>query len=148
MKAAKNNKTTKSMKAVKNTKVIHTSGKRKTAIARATLKPGKGIIKINGHLLENYTPKMYRMKLMEPFLLAEDIVNKVNISVNVIGGGINGQTEAARLAIGRALAQFDKELEKTFLNYDRQLLVADIRRKEVYKPNDSKARAKRQKSYR
>ena len=129
-------------------KIIHTSGKRKRAIARATLKPGTGIVRINGKLLENMTPKLYRMKLMEPFILVESVADKINVSINVKGGGVNGQTEAARLAIGRALAQYDKKLEKVLLNYDRQLLVADIRRKEVYKPNDSKARAKRQKSYR
>ncbi len=129
-------------------KIIHTSGKRKTAIARATLKPGKGTIRINGKLLETYKPKMHRMKIMEPILIAGTAASKVNLSVNIRGGGINGQTDAARLAIGRALVQFDKTLENVFLKYDRQLLVADIRRKEVYKPNDSKARAKRQKSYR
>jgi len=129
-------------------KIIHTSGKRKTAIARATLKPGKGTIRINGKLLETYAPKMHRMKLMEPILIAGAAASKVDLSVNIRGGGINGQTDAARLAIGRALVQFDKTLENVFLKYDRQLLVADIRRKEVYKPNDSKARAKRQKSYR
>lgn len=129
-------------------KIIHTSGKRKRAIARATLKPGKGIVRINGNLLEEFKPKMYQMKLMEPFILAQEVADKVNISVSINGGGINGQTEAARLAIGRALVAFDNKLEKPFLAYDRQLLVADVRRKEVYKPNDSKARAKRQKSYR
>lgn len=129
-------------------KIIHTSGKRKTAIARTTVKPGKGIIRINGSLIETYGPRMQRMKIMEPILLAENTASKVNISVNVKGGGINGQTEAIRLAIGRALVNVDQKLEETFLKYDRQLLVADIRRKEVYKPNDSKARSKRQKSYR
>ena len=129
-------------------KVIHTSGKRKTAIARVALKPGKGVVRINGKLLETYSPAMLRMKIMEPLLLAEAVAQKVDISISVNGGGINGQTEAARLAIGRALVKFDEKLEGVFLKYDRQLLVADIRRKEVYKPNDSKARAKRQKSYR
>ena len=129
-------------------KIIHTSGKRKTSIARATLKPGKGVVRINGKLLETYSPAMLKMKIMEPLLLAESVAFKVDISVSVKGGGINGQTEAARLAIGRALVEFDNKLENVLLKYDRQLLVADIRRKEVYKPNDSKARAKRQKSYR
>ncbi|MEA3514222.1 MAG: 30S ribosomal protein S9 [Nanoarchaeota archaeon] len=129
-------------------KIIHTSGKRKTSIARATLKPGKGIVRVNGKLLETYSPVMLRMKIMEPLLLAESVAQKVDLKVTVEGGGINGQTEAIRLAIGRALVEFDNKLENVLLKYDRQLLVADIRRKEVYKPNDSKARAKRQKSYR
>ncbi len=85
---------------------------------------------------------------MEPLLLAEKTANDVDINVVTEGGGVAGQTEAARLAIARALAQYDKKLEKVFLSYDRHLLVADIRRKETRKPNDSKARAARQKSYR
>lgn len=129
-------------------KIIHTSGKRKRAIARATLKSGKGTVRLNGRLIDTYTPEMFRMKIMEPLIIAGDVASKVDISVNVIGGGINGQTEAARLAIGRALSKFDKSLENIFLKYDRNLMVGDIRRKEEYKPNDSKARAKRQKSYR
>ena len=129
-------------------KVIHTSGKRKRAVARATLKPGKGKVKINKVLLDNFSPKLARLKLREPLLLAGDIVNKVDIDVNVFGGGIIGQAEASRLAIARALIKFDKKMQDIFMKYDRHLLVADVRRKEVYKPGDSKARAKRQKSYR
>ncbi len=129
-------------------KIINTSGKRKTAIARAVLKEGKGIIRINSKNLETYSPKMYQMKIMEPLLLAQDVAKKVSISINVQGGGINSQAEASRLAIGKALAQYQPSLKKIFLNYDRSLLVADVRFKETYKPNDSKARAARQKSYR
>ncbi len=131
-------------------KVIHTSGKRKRAIAKATLKPGKGIIRINSQLLDLYQPESARMRIMEPLMLAEDFSKNVNIKVDVCGGGWQSQTEAVRLAISRALVEFadDKKLKQDFLNYDRHLLVADTRRKEAYKPNDSKARAKRQKSYR
>lgn len=129
-------------------KVIHTSGKRKRAVARATLKLGKGKIKVNKVLLDNFTPKLARLKLREPLLLAGDIANNVDININVFGGGIMGQAEASRLAIARALVKYDKKLEETFLKYDRHLLVADVRYKETYKPGDSKARKKRQKSYR
>ncbi len=129
-------------------KVIYTSGKRKKSIARATLRHGKGKVRINKVLLDNFTPKLARLKLREPLLLAGDIANNVDINVNVFGGGIMGQAEASRLAIARALVKFDKKLEDVFLKYDRHLLVADVRYKEVYKPGDSKARAKRQKSYR
>lgn len=129
-------------------KAIHASGKRKTATARATLKEGKGIIKINNIPLDNYQPEIAKLKITEPLMLSEGISSKVDISVNVNGGGWNAQAEASRLAIAKALAQFQPTLKKTFLDYDRHLLVADIRRKEAYKPNDSKARAKRQKSYR
>jgi len=129
-------------------KAIHTSGKRKRAIARVTLKPGKGKVRINKILIDNFTPKLARLKLREPLLLAGNIANNVDINVNVFGGGSIGQAEASRLAIARALVKYDKKLEDIFLKYDRHLLIADVRRKEVYKPGDSKARAKRQKSYR
>ncbi len=129
-------------------KIIHNSGKRKTAIAKATMKPGKGIVRVNSKLLDNYEPLAGRMKIMEPLILAGDISNKYNISVKVMGGGWSSQTEAVRLAIGRCLVEASKPLKDKFLKHDRQLLIADTRRKEVCKPNDSKARSKRQKSYR
>tara|TARA_Y100000310_G_scaffold344346_2_gene456594 strand:- start:1962 stop:2366 length:405 start_codon:yes stop_codon:yes gene_type:complete len=127
------------------------SGKRKRAIARARIKEGKGFIRINKQLIKTIQPKLARIRLMEPLTLAGDeIVNKVNIDVNVMGGGWMGQTEAARLAIARALVEFtkNKQLKQDFLEYDRHLLIADVRQNEPSKPNDSKPRAKRQKSYR
>ncbi len=131
------------------TKIIHTSGKRKSAIARATLKPGKGKVRVNNTFLDNYTNTILKLKIQEPLILAGDILKEIDINVKVTGGGINGQAEAARLAIGRALAQYDKKLEKEFEKYDRRLIVADVRRKESRKPGrHSKARAKTQKSYR
>lgn len=129
--------------------LIHVSGKRKRSIARATLRPGKGIVRVNRmHVdaLNHYLPKM---KILEPLLLAGPIAATVNIDVTVRGGGIMSQAEASRLVIARALSQFDKKLEKPFQEYDRHLLVADVRRKETKKPNrHGKARAKTQKSYR
>ncbi len=129
-------------------KIIQTQGKRKRAIARATLHPGKGIVKINGQLLNNYSSNMLRLRVSEPLLLAGDAAKGLNLGVSVMGGGSNGQVDASRLAIARALVQFQPSLKQTFEDYDRSLLVADVRRKEMRKPNDSKARAKRQKSYR
>ena len=127
---------------------IITKGKRKRAIARAILSNGTGIIKINSQALASFGTELSRMRISEPLVLAGDLVKSIDLDVQVRGGGINGQTDAARLAIARALVGFDKKLKKTFDEYDRLLLVADVRRKEVRKPNDSKARAKRQKSYR
>ena len=132
-------------------KVINTSGKRKRAIARVTLKPGKGTVKINNKLLDFYEPKLYRSKLREPLIIAGDLANKVDIKVNVFGGGISSQADASRLAIAKSLIEYSKndKLKEQFLNYDRNLLVADVRRKEPSKPNrHGQARAKRQKSYR
>ena len=129
-------------------KIIHTSGSRKRAVARATIKDGKGKIKVNGQLLRNYSDEMSRIRIMEPLVLAGDVANKVEISVNVNGGGVNGQADAIRLAIARGLVQYSSKLKQVFDDYDRLLLVADVRMKEACKPNMSKARAKRQKSYR
>ncbi len=129
-------------------KLIHTQGKRKSAVARATLRPGKGRVTINGQLLESYANNLLRLRIREPLLLAGEVCNTLDVAVSVVGGGVNGQADACRLAIARALVEHDKKLKKVFYDYDRLLLVADIRRKETRKPNDSKARAKRQKSYR
>ena len=129
-------------------KIIQTQGKRKKAIARAVLKPGKGRVVVNKILLENFGNSILRMRIMEPLVLAGDVAKKVDVHLSTSGGGVNGQSDAIRLAIARALVAFDKKLKKTFDEYDRLLLVADVRQKEVCKPNDSKARAKRQKSYR
>lgn len=131
-------------------KIVLTSGKRKSAIARAAVKSGKGIIRVNSALLDHFGSKYYQMKIKEPLVLAGELSKQVDITVTVRGGGMNGQADAVRLAIAKGLVDFskDKKLEKQFDEYDRHLLVADVRRKEANKPNDSKARAKRQKSYR
>ncbi|MEM4181827.1 MAG: 30S ribosomal protein S9 [Candidatus Pacearchaeota archaeon] len=132
-------------------KSIVVSGKRKTAIAKATIKEGNGKITINKKGLF-YFPPLNRMEVEEPLLIADEVLGKrdYDIEVNVKGGGIASQTEATRLAVARAIIKFTKNesLKRAYLNYDRNLLVADTRRKETYKPRDSKARARRQKSYR
>ncbi len=130
---------------------IITSGKRKTAIARAVTSQGFGKITINGKPYETLQI-LDRLKIEEPVRIAKNIVRNLdfNIAVKVKGGGEKGQIEAARVAISRAFvaATGSKEIERAFLDYDRNLLVADVRRKEAYKPGDSKARRKRQTSYR
>jgi len=67
-------------------KPVTASGKRKRAIARATIRPGKGIVKVNNQILDFYETKLSRLKLREPLILAGDLINKVNINVNVFGG--------------------------------------------------------------
>ncbi len=130
-------------------KSIHEAGTRKKAVARATLKPGKGIIRVNGILLDCYEPRFSRLKIMEALSIAGDSAKKVDIDINVFGGGYNGQAEAARVAICKALVGFEKKLQNVFMEYDRQLLVADVRQKEPRKPNTAgNARSKIQKSYR
>ncbi|MBW2967747.1 30S ribosomal protein S9 [Candidatus Woesearchaeota archaeon] len=130
-------------------KVIHTAGTRKRAVARLTLKAGKGMVRVNGRMLDAVEPKLARMKIQEPLLLVPDIASKIHININVYGGGVMSQAEAIRQALGKALSEFGGEkVRKLLLQYDRAFLVADTRYKEPRKPNDSKARAKRQKSYR
>jgi len=132
-------------------KKVYSSGKRKTAIAKVLLKDGTGKIIYKGK--DYKTLEMFnKLKLEEPVRIAEQILGKLNFnaSISVFGGGDKGQIDAARLALARGILSFtqSKELEKAYLNYDRTLLVADVRRKETYKPGDSKARAKRQSSKR
>ncbi len=132
-------------------RIVLTSGKRKTAIARATTKAGKGRIRINSIPLEIYPSELARMKIQEPLIIAGDKVMKsIDIFVKVMGGGIVGQADAARTAIGRALVKWtqDPELQSKFMHYDRSILVADSRRKEVKKAGGPGARARYQKSYR
>jgi small subunit ribosomal protein S9 len=130
---------------------IITSGKRKRAVARAVLVEGSGRVEINKR--DYKTLNLFdKLKIEEPLRIAETILGKLNfdVSINVKGGGEKGQIDAARVALSKAIVKFSKsnELERSLLNYDRNLLVADVRRKETYKPGDSKARRKRQKSYR
>lgn len=134
---------------MKKTNLIHASGKRKTAIARATLRKGKGNLVINGKPISEYTPELNKLRIQEPLVLVGKVANELNISVKVEGGGYSSQADAIRLAIGRALVEHDNNLKALLVEYDRQLLVADVRRKESAKPNrNGSARAKRQKSYR
>lgn len=130
---------------------IIASGKRKRAVARAVINEGSGEVRINNQ--DYKTLHIFnRLKIEEPLRIAEHILGKLNFDVviTVNGGGERGQVEAARIALSKSIVRFSKseELEKAFLAYDRNLLVADVRRKETYKPGDSKARRKRQKSYR
>jgi small subunit ribosomal protein S9 len=130
--------------------VVNTSGKRKEAVARCVVSAGNGKVRINNVPIEIYTPELARLKIMEPMALAGDKATKVDVSVNVAGGGFMGQAEATRTAIAKGLVDFlkDEELEKLFKDYDRSLLISDPRRKLPKKPLGRGARKKRQKSYR
>ena len=116
-------------------KVVHTSGKRKTAIARGTVKEGTGRVKVNRKPVELYEPELARLKIFEPLELAGDIVNSVDINVRVVGGGIMGQAEAARMVIAKGLVEYtgDMNLKDRYVQYDRTMLVGDPRRSESKK---------------
>jgi small subunit ribosomal protein S9 len=135
----------------KTKKVMVISGKRKTAIARATVKIGKGKVRVNNVPLEIYEPKVARDKIMEPLLLTEDKVwNQLDINVSVAGGGFMGQAEAARMAIANGLLKWTKStrLRTTLRDYDRTMIAGDPRRREPKKFGGPGARARDQKSYR
>jgi len=135
-------------------KFVHKSGKRKTAIARATIKEGKGRIIINSIPLEIYQPEISRLRIQETLMLASDLVdlNKLDISVNVHGGGVLGQADAIRSSIARGLVEFtdSEDLLNRYLAHDRTIIAGDHRQTEPHKPSQSSKgpRHKRQKSYR
>jgi small subunit ribosomal protein S9 len=132
------------------TKQIISTGKRKSAVATAKLVKGTGKVRVNHLPIEQAAgQEMYMLRMKEPLILAGAEAAKVDLSVNVRGGGIAAQADAVRLAIAKALAEHKESLEQVFMDYDRTLLVADVRRKEPKKPNRrGRARATRQKSYR
>ena len=132
-------------------KVAHAAGKRKEAVARATVRAGKGIVRINNIPIDAWTPELAKLRLQEPLIIAGPLAAEVNIDVTVNGGGWSSQAEAARLAIAKSLVAYtnSEQLRRMFIAYDRFLLVADTRRKEPRKfGTHSRARAKRQTSYR
>ena len=132
-------------------KLILTSGKRKTAIARAVIREGKGKVRINGVPIELWEPELARLTMLEPLIIAgEKFRNKVNINVRVHSGGFMGQAQAVRIAITRAIDKFfqNPQLRSQFISYDRTMLVGDSRRAEPKKFGGPSARTRKQKSYR
>jgi len=132
-------------------KVLVVSGKRKTAMARAVVKPGIGRVRINRIPIEIFEPEIAREKIMEPLIQAgDDVWKQLDMDIKVSGGGYMGQAEAARMAIANALLKWTKSahLRTVFVEYDRTMIAGDFRRKEPKKFGGSGARAKDQKSYR
>ena len=136
---------------------VNMSGKRKTAIARATVRKGNGRIRINSKPIHIMEPELARRKALEPVQIAEamDRLADVDVSILVQGGGQMGQVDAIRTAIARGLVKWnggaegdDEELRDEYLRFDRRLLVNDPRRKEPKHQMGRGARKKWQKSYR
>ncbi|MEK6856044.1 MAG: 30S ribosomal protein S9 [Nanoarchaeota archaeon] len=128
------------------------SGKRKTAVSKLRFIPGTGNIFFNG-LAYSALPLFHRLALIEPIRIYEHEMNekvKFDFLITAMGGGKESQIQAARLAIAKSLVKStgSDTLRKAYIKYDRNILVADSRRKEANKPGDSSPRAKRQKSYR
>ncbi len=134
-------------------KIVVTKSKRKEAVARATARLGGGIIRINGRNAGTLEPAELRARVLEPVNLSDitsDLAAKLDVDVNVSGGGAVSQAQAARGAIARAMVAFSDTdtIRKEYLRYDRALLVDDPRRVEPKKFKGPKARARFQKSYR
>ncbi len=131
-------------------RIVLATGKRKTAIARAIIKPGKGRVTINESPLETYGQDVARTKIYEPLLLLGDRARSVDVSVRVHGGGMMGQAEATRTAIARGIAEWSRsaEVRRVFMRHDRSILAGDPRRSEPKKFGGPGARTRKQKSYR
>mgnify|MGYP000126625997 CR=1 FL=1 len=129
-------------------KVIFTTGKRKTAVAKAVLKPGRGRVTLNNIPAEILKPELAKIKVFEPLRIAGDKASGIDISVKVDGGGIISRAEAARIAIARALVKWSKglDLKKKLLAYDRTMLAGDPRMTEPKKFGGPGPRRRRQKS--
>ena len=141
----------------KKKETVETSGKRKTAIARATVRKGAGRVRVNHKPIHIMEPALARRKALEPVQIAEAMkrLQDVDISVTVEGGGQMGQVDAIRTAIARGLVHYnggaegiDEELRDEYLRFDLSLLVNDPRRKEPKHQMGRGARKKWQKSYR
>lgn len=120
--------------------VINTLGRRKTAVARVYLSQGTGNVTVNKRDYKEFFPvAVLQSKITQPFELT-DTVGQFDINVNVAGGGVNGQVEAIRLGISRALVKVNEE-NKPLLK-EEGLMTRDPRMVERKKPGQPKARKK------
>ena len=120
--------------------VINTLGRRKTAVARVYMKKGKGNVTVNKKDYKEMFPvSVLQSKILQPFALT-DTEGQYDVTVNVTGGGINGQVEAIRLGISRALVEVNEE-NKPLLKV-KGLMTRDPRMVERKKPGQPKARKK------
>ena len=106
-------------------KAILTSGTRKTSVARATLKAGTGVIRINAVPLEHYDPPYAKDRIEEALILGDKYSDKVDISIKVQGGGKASQADAIRIAIAKALLEFSKDAKINFF-LDSRLVFSQI----------------------
>ncbi len=120
--------------------VVNTVGRRKAAVARVYVKPGNGTITINKRPLENYFPlEIFQFVVKQPLTVLE-IDGQFDININLDGGGIHGQAEAARLGIARALCEINPEYRPALKK--NGFMTRDPREVERKKPGQPGARAK------
>ncbi len=131
-------------------RVVVSTGKRKTSLAKATVKDGLGRIRINGRPLEILQPEIARMRIMEPLIIFGEGWKRYDIKIRVRGGGFMSQADAIRMAIATGLVRISQDFEarSRMLDHDRTMLVGDPRRTEPKKFGGPSARSRYQKSYR
>jgi small subunit ribosomal protein S9 len=131
-------------------RVVVSTGKRKTSLAKATLRDGTGRMRINGTPLEIHQPELARMRIMEPLILFGEGWKRYDIKVRVRGGGFMSQADAVRLAVATGLIRMSQDFEarSKMIEHDRTMLVGDPRRTEPKKFGGPSARSRYQKSYR
>ena len=114
------------------------TGRRKTSVARVYLRPGSGDYKVNGRPFNEYfVTEAQRSSARQP-LLSTDTASSFNVVANVSGGGVNGQADAMKLGIARALMQFNAELRKKLKT--EGMVTRDSRGKERKKYGQKGAR--------
>ena len=122
--------------------IAQTVGRRKEAVARVRLRDGAGRVVLNGRALEDFFPTMaIRMRVMEPMQVTQT-QNRFDVDATLEGGGVNGQADALRLGIARALIEYDPELRPTLKKAG--LLTRDARAVERKKYGLRKARKAKQ----
>ncbi|TFF86776.1 30S ribosomal protein S9 [Candidatus Thorarchaeota archaeon] len=131
-------------------RVVVTTGKRKTSLAKATIKNGVGRLRINGIPLEIYQPEIARMRILESLVLFGENWKRYDIKVRVNGGGYMSQADAIRMAVATGLVRMSQDFEarSKMIEHDRTMLVGDPRRTEPKKFGGPSARSRYQKSYR
>lgn len=140
-------------KKKKEVNAVTLTSKRKEAVARVSIKEGKGTIRFNGFEISTVEPRFVRETILEPLhvsTLTAGMDKSFDIEINVRGGGMMGQMQAARTGVAKALVKYagSEALKNEYMRYDRSLLVDDPRRVEPKKFKGPKARARFQKSYR
>jgi small subunit ribosomal protein S9 len=131
-------------------RVVVSTGKRKTSLAKATFRDGAGRMRINGTPLEVHQPELARMRIIEPLILFGEAWKKYDIKVRVRGGGFMSQADAVRMAVATGLIRMSQDFEarSKMIEHDRTMLVGDPRRTEPKKFGGPSARSRFQKSYR
>lgn len=131
-------------------RVVVSTGKRKTSLAKATVRDGAGRVRINGVPLEVHQPELARMRIMEPLILFGDGWKRYDIKVRVSGGGFMSQADAVRMAVATSLVRMSQDFEarSKMIEHDRTMIVGDPRRTEPKKFGGPSARSRYQKSYR